>query len=186
MGLITLVKVLEVVDNSKGRVLNWYIVFFHFKWRNSIASLWQYADLMSSKPAQWPRLIASLICLRVIILNFVQVMNWWRGFRFIMKCPIPFFLGWHRGKWRTLCSQDLASLPFQIALCQFPRTSWLPEPLGYFYCTFMMVLKWKLQLKHNRCPCTMPNTMVSWVIPVHSSINSCRLLPIGRTDCHGL
>ena len=59
--------------------------------------MWQYADFMSNKTVHCTGWMATLICFKAVILNLVQVMNWFSGFKFMIKWLSPFFLWIKKG-----------------------------------------------------------------------------------------
>ena len=105
-----------------------------------------------SETAQCPRHMASLICFRVVILNFLWVMKWLRGLRFIKKWVIPFLWGWERGEWKALCFQDLTLLSLKIALCWSPRILQPPAFFVFLLVLLWWLLKWRLLIEEEEVP----------------------------------
>ena len=131
--------------------------------------------------------MGSLICLRIVILNFVQVMNWLRGFRLIMKCLIPFFLGVIKRQVKNplFCRPSSIVLLGRIVSNSKDITiSWASGIFTLHICDGF--IRGGFWFKCSRCPCTVPNMKGSWVIHSHLSTNSHSLPPIRRTDHCGL
>ena len=63
--------------------------------------MWQDVNFMSCENAHCPGWMASLICFRVVILSFVQVMYWFSSFN--NKVAFPIFLGNQEG----ICKESL-------------------------------------------------------------------------------
>ena len=103
---------------------------------------------------------------RVAIFNFVKVMNWFNGFRFMIKQLSPFFLGFKKGYVSNplptsivpLDSIDLTSEAIMLSqdFGTFASHLWVGLPRGGF------------QLSCNKWPCIVPNMKGSWLIPIHS------------------
>ena len=125
-GFVILAKVFELLIIQKAGLeleCDFYQPEMEKRWCFLASGIWQYIDPMSSEIAKWPRQMVSLICFRVIIPHFVQVINCVRGFRFIMRWLLLFFFGIINWKWRALCSLDLALLCF-LLISGVPAASW--------------------------------------------------------------
>ena len=139
---------------------------------------------MLSETAHCPGWKASLICFRVIILNFVQVIYQFSSFRFIIKWLSPFFLGSRKGYEKdpffpgpnSMVPSDSTELTSEVIML-----SWA---FGTFTSHLLVsVIKGSFWLKCSRCPCIVPNMKESRVIPIHSFTNLLSLPLLESSFC---
>ena len=83
--------------------------------------------------------MASLICLKVSILNFCTGNEFVAGLQIVYNATHPIFHKDDKGVSEKTCSPDLYLLSFQISLFTYLRTVWFLELLVFSPYTCVMV-----------------------------------------------
>ena len=142
---------------------------------------------VTSEIAWWSGWMASLVCLRVVILTFVEEIKRFNGFSFIVKWPIPFLLGITKGQVKNPLFPGPCSIVLLDSIMLMSYDIATSLAFGSLPHTCMMVsMGSSFQLICNWCSYTMLNMKRFWVIQIHLSTNSLSLLYTVRADCHGV
>ena len=100
-GFVTLIKVLGAVNRPKGKVSELVDFAFPLEAKEAMMSPCCWNVAVCWLDVKWdcpPSCMNGLpYLLQVVILNFVQVMYWFSGFRFMIKSLSPFLLGVRKG-----------------------------------------------------------------------------------------